>query len=114
LPDGTAEALISVLAEERQQIHQEAAARGAGMNGFGTGIGVVFSASDASTPEAQMESAQASSRRMRERAAEVLTPEQLRVFDEMQDELLISLRQQIRQKQEYAVESSYATATIVN
>lgn len=114
LPDGTAEALISVLADERQKIHQEAAVRGVGMNGYGTGVGVVFSASDASTPAAQLESAQANSRRMRERAAEVLTSEQLRVFDEMQEELLISLRQQVRQKEEYAAESSFATATIVN
>jgi hypothetical protein len=114
LPDGTAEALISVLADERQKIHQEAAVRGVGMNGYGTGVGVVFTASDAPTPEAQLESAQANSRRMRERAAEVLTPEQLRVFNEMQEELLISLRRQVRQKEELTAGSSFATATVVN
>jgi hypothetical protein len=114
LPDDTAEALISVLAEERQKIHQEAAVRGIGMNGYGTGVGVVFAASDASTPEAQLESAQANSRRMRERAAQVLSPEQLRVFDEMQDELLISLKRQVRQKEDLEVSSSVATATVGN
>jgi len=114
LPDGSAEALIAVLAEERQKIHQEAAARGVGMNGYGTGVGVIFSASDASTAEAQFESAQANSRRMRERAAEVLTGEQLRVFNEMQDELLISLKHQVRQKEEFTSNSSVTTATIVN
>lgn len=114
LPDDTAEALISVLADERQKIHQEAAVRGVGMNGFGTGVGVVFSASDATSADAQFESAQANSRRMRERAAEVLTAEQLRVFNEMQDELLISLKHQVRQKEDLTLSSSYATATIVN
>ena len=114
LPDDTAEALIAVLADERQKIHQEAALRGVGMNGYGTGVGVVFSASDAATAEAQLESAQANSRRMRERAAEVLTAEQLRVFNEMQDELLISLQQQVRQKEDLTSSSSFATATIEN
>jgi hypothetical protein len=114
LPDGTAEALITALADERQRIHQEAAGRGIGLNGYGTSAGVVFSASNAPTPEAQFESAQANSRRMRERAAEVLNGEQLRVFDEMQDELLISLKHQVRQKEEFAADSSFATATVVN
>jgi hypothetical protein len=114
LPDERAEALIAALADERQKIHMEAAQRGAGMNGFGTGVGVIFSASDAATPEAQLESAQANSRRMRARAAEVLDAEQLRVFDEMQDELMISLQNQIRRKEEFATNTSFATATTVN
>ena len=114
LPDERAEALIAALADERQKIHMEAAQRGAGMNGFGTGVGVIFSASDAATPEAQIESAQANSRRMRARAAEVLDAEQLRVFDEMQDELMISLQNQVRRKEEFATNTSFATATTVN
>lgn len=114
LPDERAEALIAALADERQKIHMEAAQRGAGMNGFGTGVGVVFSASDAATPEAQIESAQANSRRMRARAAEVLDAEQLRVFDDMQDELMISMRNQVRRKEEFATNTSFSTATVVN
>jgi hypothetical protein len=114
LPDERAEELIAALADERQKIHVEAAQRGAGMNGFGTGVGVIFSASDAATPEAQLESAQANSRRMRARAAEVLDTEQLRVFDEMQDELMISLQNQLRRKEEFATNTSFATATTVN
>jgi hypothetical protein len=114
LPDDTSEALIAALADERQKIHQEAALRGVGMNGYGTGVGVVFSASDAPTAEAQFESAQENSRRMRDRAAQVLSGEQLRVFNEMQDELLISLKRQVRQKQELTAGSSFATAGIVN
>jgi hypothetical protein len=114
LPDERAEALIAALADERQKIHMEAAQRGAGMNGYGTGVGVIFSASDAATPEAQLESAQANSRRMRARAAEVLDTEQLRVFDEMQEELMISMQNQIRRKEEFATNSSFTTATIVN
>jgi hypothetical protein len=114
LPDERAEALIAALADERQKIHMEAAQRGAGMNGYGTGVGVIFSASDAATPEAQLESAQANSRRMRARAAEVLDTEQLRVFDEMQEELMISMMNQVRRKEEFATNSSFTTATIVN
>ena len=114
LPDDRAEALIAALADERQKIHMEAAQRGAGMNGYGTGVGVIFSSSDAATPEAQLESAQANSRRMHARAAEVLNGEQLRVFDEMQDELMISMRNQLRKKEELATNTSFATATVVN
>jgi len=114
LPDDRAETLIAALADERQKIHMEAAQRGAGMNGFGTGVGVIFSASDAATPEAQLESAQANSQRMRARAAEVLDAEQLRVFDEMQEELMISLQNQLRRKEEFATNSSFNSATIVN
>jgi len=94
------EALIAALSTERQKIHMEAAQRGAGMEGYGSGVGVVFTANDASTPQARFESARANSVRMHERAAEVLNAEQLRVFDDMQDELLISMRNQIRRKEE--------------
>jgi hypothetical protein len=118
LPDERAEALIAALADERQKIHMEAAQRGAGMNSFGTGAGMIFSASDAATLEAQLESAQANSRRMRTRAAEVLDAEQLRVFDEMQEEIMISLQlslqNQLRSKEEFATNTSFATATTVN
>ena len=114
LPDEQVEALIAVLADERQKIHQEAAQRGAGMNGYGTGVGVIFSASDAATSEAQLESARANSRRMRARAAEVLDSEQLRVFDEMQEELMVSMRNQLRRKEDPAADSSFASAAIAN
>jgi hypothetical protein len=94
------EALITALADERQKIHVEAAQRGAGVSGYGAGVGMVFSASDASTPQAQFESARVNSARLHERASEVLSAEQLRVFDDMQDELLVSMRNQIRRKEE--------------
>jgi hypothetical protein len=102
MPDATAEALIAVLADERQKIYVEASQRGVDMNGYGygAGIGMVFSASDAPSPEAQLESARANSRRMRDRAAEVLNAEQLRAFDEMQEELMISMRNQVHRKEE--------------
>ena len=110
-PNDRAEALIAALAEERQKIHQEAAERRNGVNGHGNGAGMIFFSNDAPTPEAKFESAKENSRRMRERAAEVLTSEQLRVFNEMQDELLISLREQVLRKEDA---SSYATATVVH
>lgn len=113
-PDERAEALIAALADERQKIHMEAARRGAGMNGYGTGVGMIFSASDAATLEAQLESAQVNSRSMRARTAEVLDAEQLRVFDGMQEELMISMQNQLRRKEESATNTSFATATVVN
>ena len=75
---------------------------------------MIFSASDAATPEAQLESAQANSRRMRARAAEVLDAEQLRVFDEMQEELMISLHEPGSQERRVCDELFFTTATIVN
>ncbi len=101
LPESKAEDLIAALADERQRIQNEAQQRGTGVNGFGNGVGMVYTASDAASPEARIASAQANSERMRRRAAEVLNAEQFRVFDQMQDELLLSMRQQLRQKEQY-------------
>ena len=75
------------------------------MNGYGAGVGLVFSESDASTPQAQLESARTNSQRLHARAAEVLSAEQLRVFDDMQNELLVSMRNQIRRKGEVSPRS---------
>ncbi len=114
LPDGDAEALIAALADEREKIHQEAAERHAGVNGVGFGAGMIFFSSDAQSTEEKLASAQANARRMRDRAAAVLTAEQLRVFDEMQAELMISLQAQIVRKEDSSAPPAYATATIVD
>ena len=101
LPEEKAEALIVVLADERNRISLDASKRGGGVTGIGNGTGMILITPSGGTPEAQFESAQENSRRLRTRAAEVLTPAQMRVFEEMQEELLRSTRQQLRQTQQF-------------
>jgi hypothetical protein len=98
LTDDKAEALIAALAEERDAIHRDAVQSGTGMNGFNIGAGMVFSSGDASTFEERYESAQRNSQRLRDRAAQHLSTEQMRAFNEMQEETLISLRGALRNK----------------
>jgi hypothetical protein len=100
LRDENAEALIDVLADERQRISEEASQRGTGLTGIGNGVGMVWVSEAGASADARYESARENSRRLRARAAEVLTPAQMRAFDEMQDELLLSTRQQLRKMQE--------------
>ena len=101
LPEEKAEALIVALADERNQISVDASKRGGGVTGIGNGSGMILITPSGSSPEAQFASAQENSRRLRTRAAEVLTPAQMRAFDEMQEELLRSTRQQLRQTQQF-------------
>jgi hypothetical protein len=98
LGEDRAEALISALAEERNTIHQEASQQGMGSSSFGFGAGMVFTTGEGGTFEERYAIAQQNSQRLRERAAQHLNAEQLRAFNEMQDETLISLRGALRQK----------------
>jgi hypothetical protein len=98
LSDDKAESLIAALAEEREAQHRDAAQRGVGMNGFGFGAGMVFSPNDGGTVEERYEAARQGSLRLRERAAQHLTPEQQRLFNEMQEETLLGLRAALRNK----------------
>jgi len=99
LADGQAEALIRILAAERQQITADS---GGGFMGIGNGSGMAYVTVEGNSAEERFASAQENSQRLRARAAEVLTPEQLRVFNEMQDEVVLSARQQLRQKQQFS------------
>jgi hypothetical protein len=112
LPDEKAEALIDALADERNQISVDASKRGGGVTGIGNGngTGIILITPSSDSPEAQFASAQENSRRLRTRAAEVLTSAQQRVFEEMQEELLRSTRQQLRQAQHF----NAATITSAN
>jgi molybdopterin-guanine dinucleotide biosynthesis protein A len=112
LREDTAESLIAVLAEERMRISVEASKHGSGLTGIGNGMGMVWVSETNDSPEARYASAQENSRRLRARAAEVLTASQLRVFEEMQDELLLSTRQQLRQKQDF--NANVVTITTTN
>jgi hypothetical protein len=99
LNDNKAEQLISALAEEREAMHREAVQQGRNMNGFGIGAGLVHAPDEsAGTFEERYEAARENSQRLRQRAATYLTGEQLRIFNEMQDETLLSLRSTMRQK----------------
>jgi hypothetical protein len=98
LSDDRAEGLITALAEERDLIHREAAQRGEGMGSFNIGVGMVFAPSDGATFEERYESARQSSQRLHDRASQYLNAEQLRAFDEMQDETLLGLRRMLRNK----------------
>lgn len=101
LPPERADALILALADERARVGQDWAHVGPSVTrGFGTPeLGTVFYPASAATPEQRLAAATDYSRRMRERAARLLTPEQRTIFDAMQDELLdrfqrIELRRQ--------------------
>jgi hypothetical protein len=99
LSEANAEHLIAALADERNRLHQEAAARGSGLTDSSVGAGLVFSAAEGGSLEQRYETARQNSQRLRDRAAPYLTPAQRRAFDEMQDEALLSLRSQLRNKE---------------
>ncbi len=96
LSDANTELLVAALAEERDLIQREA--RTTGTRGLGMGVGMVFAPTEDGTFEERYEIAQQSSQRLRDRASQYLTAEQMRVFNEMQDETLISLRGALRNK----------------
>ena len=99
LSEDRAEVLINALAEERNAIHSEASQQGRGSSSFGFGAGMVFTTGEDGSFEERYAIAQQNSQRLRERAAQHLNSEQLRAFNEMQDETLISLRGALRQKE---------------
>jgi hypothetical protein len=109
LGDDQAEQLIAALAQEREAIHRETTTSGTGMQGFGVGAGMVFSPDDGRSFEERMEAARQNSRRMRDRAAAYLNADQLRLFEEMQDETLLSLRSALRNKGEQSISSVTVT-----
>jgi hypothetical protein len=95
LTDDGAESLIMALAAERDAMAREDMGRN-GMTGYGFGAGMIMTTGD--TFEERYESAQRNSQRLRDRAAQYLSAEQMRVFNEMQDETLLSLRALLRNK----------------
>ncbi len=91
LPPQRAEELIRALSDEGARIEREWADRGVVRVSPGiswTDLGSVALPSSATTPEQRYAAAADYSRRMRERAAPMLTAEQRAVFDSMQDDLL--------------------------
>lgn len=108
LGDDRSEQLITALAQEREALNQEAFRNGSGMTGFGIGAGMVFAPADDRPFEERFEAARQYSQRLRDRAAQYLNAEQQRVFNEMQEDTLLSLRSALRNKDN----GSYTTVTV--
>jgi Spy/CpxP family protein refolding chaperone len=98
LNDQRAEELVSALYDERTRFQNEALQRGTGFSGFGTGSGMLYVGDQGSLDE-RVAAARRYSDRLRERAAQVLTAEQARSFNQMQDELLANLREMLRNQE---------------
>lgn len=95
LNDQRAEELVSALYDERTQFQNEAMQRGTGFSGYGTGSGMLYVGDQGSLDE-RIAAARRYSERLRGRAAQVLTAEQAKIFNQSQDELLASLREMLR------------------
>jgi hypothetical protein len=94
LSEPNAEGLVAALAEERTALTSQP---NSDYFGFGVGSGMLFAPSQG-TPEAQYEAARQYSQRLRDRAAPYLNSEQLRLFNEMQEEQLLAFRNMLRSK----------------
>jgi hypothetical protein len=103
LNDQRAEELVAALYDERTQFQNEALQRGTGFSGYGTGSGMLFVGDQGSLDE-RVAAARRYSDRLRERASQVLTPEQAKGFNQMQDELLANLREMLRSQEQQASE----------
>jgi hypothetical protein len=90
LRDSDAERLMNALSEERGRFTTESSQNGASTRGWGNGTGMLWYAGDGGADQ-QLASARQYSDRMRQRAASVLSAEQLRFFVQMQEEMLAQL-----------------------
>jgi hypothetical protein len=99
-------ALAAALHAERESAIRDYLAAGQHMAGFQSadGMGVMYA--DQATPEERAMSAQNYVQRTRDRAATVLSGEQLTVFNQMQDELLIDLERHLRRRDQSAREAA--------
>lgn len=101
LNEQRAEELVAALHDERTRFQNEAQQRGTGFSGYGTGSGMLY-IDDRGTLDERVAAARRYSDRLRERASQVLTPEQAKSFNQMQDELLANLREMLRNQDQQA------------
>jgi hypothetical protein len=106
LADDTAESLITALAAEREAMSRDAMQGNSRVSSFGFGAGMLMSTGE--TFEERYESARQNSERLRERASQYLSAEQMRVFNEMQEETLVSMRAMLRNKDQMGGYSAVA------
>lgn len=99
LPADRVEALIAALAEEREAALRDMTANGEQYSGIGVPSGFIYYSASAPTLEARMASGVQYSQRMRERAATVLNANQLATFNQLQDQLVATLRSHIARQQ---------------
>jgi len=92
------DALAMAMNEERAGQTRELASRGQQAGMYGMGEMTIVYAKDAATTEQSLESAQQYAQRVRDRAALVLNTGQLAVFNQMQDDMMISFRRFHRQE----------------
>jgi hypothetical protein len=96
LPEAQAEQLIAALADERERYAREAAQRGVRLTGWGTNLGMIMYPDGIGSIEQQLAEAALYSRRMQDRAAIMLSPEQLAAYRQMQEELLAQMAAYLR------------------
>lgn len=100
-------ALASVLKDARSAAMREMSSQRQHFKGFGNQEGMsVMYADELPTLEARMASANAFAQRMRDHAATVLSGEQLKVFSQMQEEVLLDLARFLRRGDAEQRESS--------
>jgi hypothetical protein len=95
LRDGDAERLVKVMSEETGKFRSESEQQGASLAGWGTGNAMLWYTKDGSADQ-QLSSATQYAQRLRQRAAGILTADQLRVFAQLQEELLESFASYLR------------------
>jgi len=95
LKDGDAERLLSALSAERERYVTETNQAGANLRAWGNGTGMIWYSGSGGVEE-QLASAEQYSERMRQRAASILTGEQLRAFVQLQEEMLANLTSYLR------------------
>jgi hypothetical protein len=95
LKDGDAERLLSAMSAERESYVAESNQSGAKLRGWGTGTGMLWYSGDGGVEE-QLASATQYSDRVRQRAATVLNADQLRAFEQLQEELLANFANYLR------------------
>jgi hypothetical protein len=93
LRDTQAEQLVAALSDERARFQKEAMQRGASVSGWGMPqLGMLYYSGDSNSLDQRFADAAQYSRRLHERAAAVLSPQQLAIFDQMQNELLAAMK----------------------
>jgi hypothetical protein len=98
LRDGDAERLRTALTEARERHAEETRLQGGNLSGWGNGTGMLWYTADG-TPQQQLASATQFSHAQRQRAAALLNAEQLRVFAQLQDEMLAGFAAYLQQAQ---------------
>lgn len=98
LRDGEAERLRAAMTEFRKRFAADLQQQGAKLQGWGNGSGMLWYSGDG-TVEQQLASATQYSQNLRRQAATLLNAEQLRLFAQLQDELLAGFGAYLQQAQ---------------